>query len=273
MTQICNLLLIMCKDRASPIVVKYMDAAVQLMVAASRPLRCKQTSFLHLLVNAWSKNATGRLHMDRLSSSDGVQLGMFSSVEYLVKEFLYAGADPNAVDDSDKTGAHCVIESYSSYRSPSVEEGLALLNLFDEYGIHWDAFHGRKQSLVELVEKVRGMESFATRLKNRPRALQCMAAQAASQLNYSALPKQMQLLVDIHKSQPPPSSTLAEKYWSVQRSLEAASSSVFHMSLGSYGADSDDCMYDREGYSSDDYGYYDYNCNDGDWDDCDAYNW
>ena len=114
--QTCDLLLMMCKDRASPIVVKYMDAGVQLMVAASRQLRCKQTSFLHLLVNAWSENTTGRAY-GRLLFSD-VQLDMFSSVEYLLKEFLYAGADPNAVDDSDETGAHCVIESCRGYGSP-----------------------------------------------------------------------------------------------------------------------------------------------------------
>ena len=115
--------------------------------------------------------------------------------------------------------------------APPVEEGLALLNLFDEYGIHWDAFHGRKQSLVELVEKVRGMESLATRLKNRPRALQCMAAQAASQLNYSALPKRMQLLVDIHKPQLPPSTTVAEKYWSVQLQRKSGSCLFIVVSL------------------------------------------
>ena len=251
--QTCDLLLIMCKDRAEPMVVKYMDAGVQLMVAASCQLRCKQTSFLHLLVNAWGETAT-RIAFGELE----IQFSMFSNVEYLVKEFLYAGADPNAVNSSGKTAPHYVIESYGDYRSPPVKEGIALLNLFDEYGIHWDAFHGRKQSLVELVEKVRGMESLATHLKNRPSALLCVAAQAACQLDYSVLPRRMQRLVDIHKPQLPPSTTLCEKLVSLQRSLrEAASSPGFH-SFGSYDVYSDDCMNGNEGYASDDCRHYDY---------------
>ena len=253
MKQTCDLLLVMCQDRASPMVVKYMDAAVQLMVAASRPLRCKQTSFLHLLVNAWSKNATRRAY--RQPSSSFVHLGMFSSVEYLVKEFLYTGADPNAVDDSDKTGAHCVIESCRGYRRLPVEEGLALLNLFDEYGIHWDAFHGRKQSLVELVEKVRGMESLATQLQTAPGLCRGWPRKlSACQLDYSELPKRMQLLVDIHKPQLPLHTTVAEKYLSVQRSWKASSSSAFR-SFGRSDVDSDDCMCGGRGYSSDHYGH------------------
>ena len=195
MLQVREFLLVMCQHQGLPAAANVV-AAVRRMAKTSAQLYGKQT-FLHLLVDAW---VIGGVPSTRgLCSSGAGHLSVFDAVKYLLTEFLDEKADPNAVDSSDETAAHCVIKSYHSNASLSVEEGVALLELFDDYGIHWDAYFGNRKTLVDLLQEVRDMKPLAFRLKSRPGSLQCLAAHAASGPACSTLPKRMQQFIHIHK--------------------------------------------------------------------------
>ena len=109
---------------------------------------------------------------------------------YLVERFLAVNSDPDAFVERSGTAADCVFDVVHALggSGEAVAGGVALLRLFDNFAIHWDAFHGQKETLLQRLEKVRGLESFAKCLQLRnqrcPRALQCIAAQSAAQLDY-----------------------------------------------------------------------------------------
>ena len=198
MKQVCEFLLVMymCRHRHLPEATKNMVAAVRLMVKASDQLHGKQT-FLHILVDVWA--ASGVPTKYGQSSGSAVQLGVFSGVKYLLTQFLDETVDPNAVDVSNETAAHRVIRSYHCNPSLSVEEGVGLLELFDEYGLHWDAYFGNRRMLVNILQDFWNMAPLAMRLKSRPRSLQCLAAHAASGPACNTLPKRIQHFIKIHK--------------------------------------------------------------------------
>ena len=210
MKQVCEFLLVMCGHRDFPVATKNVVAAVRLMVTASAQLYGKQT-FLHILVDAWAAGRVPTKH--RRSSCSAVQPGVFSGVKYLLTQFLDEMADPNAMDVSNETAAHRVIRSYCCNPKLSVEEGVALLELFDGYGLHWDAYFGNRRMLVDVLEDFWNMAPLATRLRSRPRSLQCLAAHAASGPACNTLPKTIQQFIKIHK----PDSALSYKYFPCQR--------------------------------------------------------
>ena len=202
-THVCILLLAMGRHRKSQPVVMSMEAAVQLLVKACGQGRAKTTTFLHELVLVWSRSIQGPEWKFMRNSSADVKLFDFSNIRCLLKEFLDAGADLNAFDRSGRMAAHYVIDSECSrqgLQSP-VEERLSLLTLFDQYGIHWDAFGRESRSLLELFTETPSMKSLVWRLKSKPRDLQCIAAQVAAQarLNYSFLPKRIQRFIELHQ--------------------------------------------------------------------------
>ena len=206
MARVRNLLLVMCMHKKSSSVMRNLTTAVQLVVNACAQHPATKTTFLHLLVNAWSGNGGPRAQVQEGLSPDQLQLGMIDDTVFLARELLSAGANPDALNESDKTVAHCIIDCCRDHQA-SVEEGLVLLRLLDEYGIHWDAFYGKRHPLVEHLEMAYGMMPFATHLKDRLatncKTLECLAAQAASQVDYSMLPKRIRQFVEIHKPPQP----------------------------------------------------------------------
>ena len=211
MTQVCILLLAMGRQRVSQSALKSLEAAVQLMVKACSQSCATIATFLHHLVWVWTRNAKPFSGFNSASSAE-VILCDFSNVMFLVKEFLDAGADPNALDRWGKMAAHYVIENlYRSKQVSPFEEGASLLTLFDEYGLHWDAFGGESEPLYRrIIEswdwgtfKFPCINSLVRRLTSKPRSLQCIAAQVAAQahLNYSFLPKGIQQFIELHKPQ------------------------------------------------------------------------
>ena len=198
MKEVCDFLLVMymCRHRDLPGATKNMVAAVRLMVKASDQLYGKQT-FLHILVDAWAASGVPTKHGQ--SPGSAIRLAGFSGVKYLLTQFLDEMFDPNTVNVSNETAAHRVIRSYHCNRSLSVEEGVALLELFDEYGLHWDAYFDNRRMLVNILPGVWGMVPLARRLKSRPRSLQCLAAHAASGPACNTLPKRIQHFIKIHK--------------------------------------------------------------------------
>ena len=207
-TEVCNLLLAMARYQDSPSVMKHLVYAVELMVKTSARASGKRVAFLQLLSIALRREEDFFPPFGGQGSSC-VELGLLSNVKLLLAEFLCARANLNAVDELHRTGAHCVLmelqDIYCAWRykrSPE-DEALALLDLFNDFGIHWDGFYGNKRSLFEILERTRGMWSIAERLRRRVESLQCMAARRASQLDYTALPKVIQQFIEIHKRPPP----------------------------------------------------------------------